>query len=81
MRSTEPAVCISGLWSVGFDHNFRHSPIGDIASALLSECYTIPVGSAKIAGDLEKRSINYSDRPRTTMGGELSGWGKMMSLQ
>lgn len=39
------------------------------------------VGSAKIAEDLlEKRSVNYADRPRSVMCGELSGWGKIMLL-
>jgi hypothetical protein len=38
-------------------------------------------GSAKIAEDLlEKRSVNYSDRPRSVMCGELSGWSKIMLL-
>ena len=41
----------------------------------------IVISSARIAEDLvEKRSINYSDRPRSVMGGELSGWGKIMLL-
>ncbi|KAF8551039.1 cytochrome P450 [Imleria badia] len=53
---------------------------GDIASVSLSY-NIIVVGSAKIAEDLlEKRSVNYADRPRSVMCGELSGWGKIMLL-
>ena len=67
------------------DHEVRSSliirRIGDIASASLFGYNVILIGSAKIAGELlEKRSFNYSDRPRSVMGGELSGWGKMMVL-
>jgi hypothetical protein len=56
-------------------------PTGDIASASFFGYNIILIGSAKIAGELlDKRGINYSDRPRSIMGGELSGWGKMMVL-
>ena len=35
----------------------------------------------KVAEELlEKRSVNYADRPRSVMCGELSGWGKIMLL-
>ncbi|KAI6156302.1 cytochrome P450 [Pisolithus thermaeus] len=54
---------------------------GDIASGYFLGKTTIIIGSVKIAGELlEKRSVNYSDRPRSIMGGELSGWGKIMLL-
>ncbi|KAI9573403.1 cytochrome P450 [Boletus coccyginus] len=54
---------------------------GDIASGSSFGYNIILVGSAKIAEDLlEKRSANYSDRPRSVMCGELSGWGKIMLL-
>lgn len=54
---------------------------GDIASGYFLGKTIIIIGSAKIAGELlEKRSVNSSDRPRSIMGGELSGWGKIMLL-
>ncbi|KIJ05830.1 hypothetical protein PAXINDRAFT_103615 [Paxillus involutus ATCC 200175] len=54
---------------------------GDLASASLFGDHIIVTGSAKVAEDLlEKRSDNYSDRPRSIMCGELSGWGKIMLL-
>ncbi|KAI9574120.1 cytochrome P450 [Boletus coccyginus] len=54
---------------------------GDIASASLCGYNIIVIGSAKIAGELlGKRGINYADRPRSVMAGELAGWGKMMTL-
>ncbi|KAF9238243.1 cytochrome P450 [Melanogaster broomeanus] len=54
---------------------------GDIASGSLLGNHLIFIGSAKIAEDLlEKRSTNYSDRPRSVMCGELSGWGKITLL-
>ena len=54
---------------------------GDIASGSLFGYNFIFVGSAKMAEDLlEKRSINYADRPRSVMCGELSGWGKIMLI-
>lgn len=54
---------------------------GDIASGYFLGSTTIIVGSAKIAAELlEKRSVNYSDRPQSVMAGELSGWGKIMLL-
>ncbi|KAF8841329.1 cytochrome P450 [Paxillus ammoniavirescens] len=53
--------------------------IGDLACASIWGKHFIVIGSAKIAEDLlEKRSVNYSDRPRSVMCGELSGWGKIM---
>ncbi|KAF8551040.1 hypothetical protein OG21DRAFT_1524703 [Imleria badia] len=59
----------------------RSAEFCDIASASLFGYHVIFVGSAKISSDLlEKRSTNYSDRPRSIMGGELSGWGKMMFM-
>ena len=55
--------------------------IGDIASGSLCGYNVIVIGSAKIAAELlEKRGINYADRPRSVMAGELAGWGKMMLL-
>ncbi|KAL4077432.1 cytochrome P450 [Scleroderma citrinum] len=54
---------------------------GDIFSGHLFGYTIIVIGSAKIAEDLlEKRSVNYADRPRSVMSGELSGWGKVMLL-
>ncbi|KAF9235423.1 cytochrome P450 [Melanogaster broomeanus] len=54
---------------------------GDLACGSAFGYYVICIGSAKIAEDLlEKRSTNYSDRPRSVMCGELSGWGKIMLL-
>ncbi|KAL4077431.1 cytochrome P450 [Scleroderma citrinum] len=54
---------------------------GDIFSGHFFGYTIIAIGSAKIAEDLlEKRSANYSDRPRSVMSGELSGWGKIMLL-
>ncbi|KAF8124374.1 cytochrome P450 [Boletus edulis] len=54
---------------------------GDIASQSFLGYNMIIVSSARIASDLlEKRGTNYNDRPRSVMGGELSGWGKMMVL-
>ncbi|KAF8124371.1 cytochrome P450 [Boletus edulis] len=54
---------------------------GNIASGSFFGYNIIVIGSAKIAEDLlEKRSTNYSDRPRSVMCGELSGWGKIMLL-
>ncbi|KAN0088019.1 Cytochrome P450 [Tylopilus felleus] len=54
---------------------------GDIASWSLFGYNVIIIGSAKVAEDLlEKRSVNYADRPRSVMCGELSGWGKIMLL-
>ncbi|KAF8124373.1 cytochrome P450 [Boletus edulis] len=65
-------------WVKMLDFNQKN---GDIASAYLFGYNVILVGSAKIAVDLlEKHSTNYSHRPRSIMGGELSGWGKMMVL-
>ena len=55
--------------------------IGDIASGSLWGYNVIVIGSAKIAGDLlGRRGINYADRPRSVMAGELAGWGKLMTL-
>ncbi|KAF8132785.1 cytochrome P450 [Boletus edulis] len=52
---------------------------GDIASGSLFGYNVIVIGSVKIATDiLEKCGTNYADRPRSIMGGELSGWNKMM---
>ncbi|KAI9574147.1 cytochrome P450 [Boletus coccyginus] len=54
---------------------------GDIASGSLCGYNVIVIGSAKIAEDLlGKRGINYADRPRSVMAGELAGWGKLMTL-
>ncbi|KAG6327363.1 hypothetical protein ID866_11726 [Astraeus odoratus] len=54
---------------------------GDIASWNLFGYNIIIIGTAKIAEDLlDKRSMNYADRPRSVMSGELSGWGKIMLL-
>ncbi|KAF9232093.1 cytochrome P450, partial [Melanogaster broomeanus] len=54
---------------------------GDLACGSVFGYHAICIGSAKIAEDLlEKRSTNYSDRPRSVMCGELSGWGKIMLL-
>ncbi|KIM56981.1 hypothetical protein SCLCIDRAFT_192356 [Scleroderma citrinum Foug A] len=54
---------------------------GDIYSRYLFGRNIIIIGSAKIAEELlDKRSVNYSDRPRSVMSGELSGWGKLMLL-
>ena len=54
---------------------------GDISSLHLFGRSIIFIGSAKIAEELlDKRSVNYSDRPRSVMSGELSGWGKIMLL-
>jgi hypothetical protein len=56
-------------------------PIGDIASGSLCGYNFIVIGCAKIAADLlDKRGINYADRPRSVMAGELAGWGKTMLL-
>lgn len=55
--------------------------IGDIASGSLGGYNVIVIGCAKIAADLlDKRGINYADRPRSVMAGELAGWSKMMLL-
>ncbi|KAG9308655.1 cytochrome P450 [Chiua virens] len=55
--------------------------ICDIASWSIGGYNIIIIGTAKIAEDLlEKRSINYSDRPRSVMCGEMSGWGKITLL-
>ena len=55
--------------------------LGDIASGSLFGYNVIVIGSAKVAEDLlEKRSVNYADRPPSVMCGELSGWGKIMLL-
>ncbi|KAF9232097.1 cytochrome P450 [Melanogaster broomeanus] len=63
-------------WLKWLEFNRRH---GDLASMSVLGYYVISIGSAKIAEDLlEKRSTNYSDRPRSVMCGELSGWGKVM---
>lgn len=54
---------------------------GDIFSGHFIGYTIIAIGSAKIAEDLlEKRGVNYADRPRSVMCGELSGWGKVMLL-
>ncbi|KAF8841332.1 cytochrome P450 [Paxillus ammoniavirescens] len=54
---------------------------GDLACWSLLGINLIVTGSAKIAEDLlDKRSVKYSDRPRSVMCGELSGWGKIMLL-
>ncbi|KIJ07546.1 hypothetical protein PAXINDRAFT_19268 [Paxillus involutus ATCC 200175] len=66
------------IWLQILELNRQH---GDLASASLLGTHVILIGSAKIAEDLiEKRSVNYSDRPRSVMCGELSGWGKIMLL-
>ncbi|KAG6330379.1 hypothetical protein ID866_8709 [Astraeus odoratus] len=54
---------------------------GDMASWSVLGYNIIMVNSAQIAQELlDKRAINYADRPRSVMGGELSGWGKTMLL-
>ncbi|KAF8838072.1 cytochrome P450 [Paxillus ammoniavirescens] len=66
------------IWLQMLEFNRQH---GDLASASLFGNHIIVIGSVKIAEDLlEKRSANYSDRPRSIMCGELSGWGKIMLL-
>ncbi|KAF9238241.1 cytochrome P450 [Melanogaster broomeanus] len=65
-------------WLKLFEINRQY---GDIASGSLLGNHVIIISSAKIAEDLlEKRSTNYSDRPRSIMCGELSGWGKTTLL-
>ncbi|KIJ61751.1 hypothetical protein HYDPIDRAFT_115569 [Hydnomerulius pinastri MD-312] len=65
-------------WVKSLKFNRQH---GDIACGSFLGYHIIVVGSAKIAEDLlDKRSVNYSDRPRSVMCGELSGWGKIMLL-
>ncbi|KIK94269.1 hypothetical protein PAXRUDRAFT_828163 [Paxillus rubicundulus Ve08.2h10] len=64
------------FWLDMQDFNRQH---GDLACWSLLGINLVVTGSAKIAGDLlDKRSANYSDRPRSVMCGELSGWGKIM---
>lgn len=54
---------------------------GDIASVSFWGFNVIVVSSANIAADLlDKRGINYADRPRSVMAGELAGWAKVMLL-
>ncbi|KAF9228227.1 cytochrome P450 [Gyrodon lividus] len=63
-------------WLKLLEFNSRY---GDLACGSLFWYHVIIIGSAKVAEDLlDKRSINYSDRPRSVMCGELSGWGKIM---
>ncbi|KAG8217948.1 cytochrome P450 [Butyriboletus roseoflavus] len=65
------------IWSKVLQLNRKY---GDITSISLCGYNIILIGSAKIADDLlEKRGMNYVDRPRSVMG-ELSGWGTMMLL-
>ncbi|KAG9308646.1 cytochrome P450 [Chiua virens] len=65
-------------WSNLLNFNQKY---GDLASMSLFGYDFILVASAKIASDLlDKRGSNYSDRPRSVMAGELSGWGKTMLL-
>ncbi|KAG9308639.1 cytochrome P450 [Chiua virens] len=80
---------IAGLWSLFEIPQAKvwlkmlkfNQQYGDIASGWLAGYNIIVIGSAKIAEELlEKRSVNYSDRPRSVMCGELSGWGKIMLL-
>ncbi|KAL4079468.1 cytochrome P450 [Scleroderma citrinum] len=80
---------ISGLWCLLEVPSRRawlkmlamNRKYGDIFSAHFLGSTVIVIGSAKIAEELlEKRSVNYADRPRSVMSGELSGWGKIMLL-
>ncbi|KIJ12381.1 hypothetical protein PAXINDRAFT_171282 [Paxillus involutus ATCC 200175] len=66
------------FWLCMQDLNRQH---GDLACWSLLGINLIFTGSTKIAEDLlDKRSVNYSERPRSVMCGELSGWSKIMLL-
>ncbi|THH26899.1 hypothetical protein EUX98_g7292 [Antrodiella citrinella] len=54
---------------------------GDIVSVTLLGQTIVILGSATHAVELlEKRSSNYSDRPKLIMGGEIVGWDQTLAL-
>ncbi|KAG0691872.1 cytochrome P450 [Suillus ampliporus] len=54
---------------------------GDLLSGMVLGRQFIVINSVEVAEDLlEKQSALYSDRPRSIMAGELSGWGKILLL-
>ncbi|KAG1733732.1 cytochrome P450 [Suillus lakei] len=54
---------------------------GDLFRGTVLGMHFVVIGSVETAEDfLEKQSALYSDRPRSIMAGELSGWGKILLL-